>query len=71
MRRFLDNVIEVNAYSISTSEGITRGNGKIGLGIMGFAEMLILLCIPYVSDAAILQADKFMQCISREALKAP
>lgn len=70
MRRFLDNVIEVNAYPISTSKRITRGNRKIGLGIMGFAEMLIRLGIPYASDAAILQAEKVMQCIFEEALKA-
>jgi ribonucleoside-diphosphate reductase alpha chain len=68
--RFLDNVIEVNTYPISESERITHGNRKIGLGIMGFAEMLILLGIPYASDAAILHAEKVMQYISEEVLKA-
>lgn len=68
--RFLDNVIEVNIYPISTSERLARGNRKIGLGVMGFADMLIRLGIPYDSDAAILHAEKIMQHIAGEALKA-
>jgi ribonucleoside-diphosphate reductase alpha chain len=68
--RFLDNVIEVNNYPIAESELISKGNRKIGLGVMGFAEMLIRLGISYDSDEAIGQAEKIMGTISEEALKA-
>ncbi len=68
--RFLDDVIEVNKFSIPQVEHITRGNRKIGLGVMGFAEMLIRLRIPYDSSKALSLAEKLMSFIAQEALRA-
>jgi ribonucleoside-diphosphate reductase alpha chain len=68
--RFLDDVIEVNRYPIAEIERATRATRKIGLGVMGFAEMLIRLGIPYDSDEAGRLADRVMRCIRRTARRA-
>lgn len=68
--RFLDDVIEVNRYPIPEIERMTRGTNKIGLGVMGFAEMLIRLGLSYDSAEAIQLADQVMQAIAEEALRA-
>lgn len=68
--RFLDDVIEVNNFPLEEIAAITRANRKIGLGIMGFADMLIRLGIPYDSREAELFARRLMAFIRRESLKA-
>jgi ribonucleoside-diphosphate reductase alpha chain len=67
--RFLDNVIEINNFPLPQVEAITKNNRKIGLGVMGFAEMLIKLGIPYDSEEAIEVAEKIMSSIHQEATK--
>ncbi len=65
--RILDNVISVNHYLLPQVETETKRNRKIGLGVMGWAEMLAMLHIPYASDEAIALGEKIMQFIQSKS----
>ena len=67
---FLDNVIEMNKYPIKQIETVTKSNRKIGLGVMGFADLLIRLSVPYNSEEAISLAGEIMSFIQKKGRQA-
>lgn len=68
--RFLDDVIEVNDYPLERIAEVARGNRKIGLGVMGWADMLIMMGLPYDSDEAVALGEKVAGFIAAEGRSA-
>jgi ribonucleoside-diphosphate reductase alpha chain len=68
--RFLDNVIDMNNYIIPEIKNMVKGNRKIGLGIMGWADLLIKMEIPYASEKALKFAEELMEFMKQKSDEA-
>jgi ribonucleoside-diphosphate reductase alpha chain len=68
--RFLDDVIDASRYPLPQIDAIVKGNRKIGLGVMGFADALIACGVPYDSEAALLIGEALMRFVGAEAQAA-
>ena len=68
--RFLDNTIDMSQYPLAEIDRMVKGNRKIGLGVMGFADLLFMLDIAYNSDQALAVAEEIMGFVQNEAQAA-
>ncbi len=67
---FLDNVIDMNNYPLAQIEVMAKGNRRIGLGVMGWAEMLVGLGVGYDTDEAVALGEQVMGFINKRAMQA-
>ncbi len=68
--RFLDNAIDASRFPLEEVDRMAKGNRKIGLGVMGFADMLMHLGIPYDSEEGISKAEEIMAFVNEKAHEA-
>ncbi len=68
--RFLDDVIDMSKYPLPEIEEVVRGNRKIGLGVMGFSDLLYQMGVSYNSEKALALAEEIMSFIQRESREA-
>ncbi len=68
--RFLDDVIDINSYPLEQTAEITRGNRKVGLGVMGLADALASLSIPYDSEEGLEMGSRIARFLQEEAHRA-